>query len=249
MVQITRQDALFVSDLHLSTERPQINAAFFDFLASHACRAGMLFILGDLFDYWVGDDDLADPLAARITQSLATVSRSSCTVRVMHGNRDFLMRHGFCEAAQATLLPDPSVFDLGGVRTLLLHGDTLCLDDPDYQNFRSKVRTPAWQTDFLSKPLPARQAIALGLRADSRSSQQAKSETIMDVAERAVIDAFRRFDCERMIHGHTHRPARHAHMVDGRMRERWVLADWYAQGSYLHCDASGRCTPLALHGT
>lgn len=241
------QDTLFVSDLHLGPERPAISAAFFDFLERDARGAAALYILGDLFDYWIGDDDLADPLCAEVASSLAAVARSGCTVYVMHGNRDFLIRDRFCEAAGATLIADPSVVELGGVRTLLLHGDTLCLDDPDYQSFRAKVRTPAWQEALLAKPIEERRAIARSLRADSKASQLAKSEDIMDVTERAVIDAFRRFGCDRMIHGHTHRPARHEHVVDGRMRERWVLADWYAQGSFLHCDAGGSCTPMALH--
>jgi len=236
------QDTLFISDLHLGPERPTISAAFFDFLDRDARGVAALYILGDLFDYWIGDDDLADPLCAQVASSLAVVARSGCAVYVMHGNRDFLIRDRFCEAAGATLVSDPTVVAVGGVRTLLLHGDTLCLDDPDYQCFRAKVRTPAWQDEILAKPIEARRAIARGLRADSTSSQQAKSEAIMDVAERAVVDAFRRYDCDRMIHGHTHRPARHEHVIDGRTRERWVLADWYAEGSFLRCDPGGRCS-------
>jgi len=240
------RDTLFISDLHLSAERPAINAAFFGFLDREARGAGALYVLGDLFDYWIGDDDLADPLCAQVAAALAEAARAGCAVHLMHGNRDFLIRERFCMAAGTTLIPDPTIIELGGIRTMLLHGDTLCLDDPDYQAFRAKVRTPAWQDAILAKPLEERRAIARGLRADSTSSQQAKSEEIMDVSERAVVDAFRRCDCERMIHGHTHRPARHEHLVDGRMRERWVLADWYARGSYLRVDANGACQVMVI---
>lgn len=240
------QQTLFISDLHLGSERPEISAAFFDFLDRDARNSRALYILGDLFDYWIGDDDLADPLCGAVAASLAAVAQSGCAVHVMHGNRDFLIRDRFCAAARATLLEDPTIADLGGIRTLLLHGDTLCLDDPDYQSFRATVRTPAWQEAILSKPIDERRAIARGLRADSKSSQRSKSEEIMDVAERAVVDAFRRFECDRMIHGHTHRPARHEHQVDGRMCERWVLADWYRRGSFLRCDGAGQCTPVLL---
>ncbi len=238
--------ALFVSDLHLSPERPGITEAFFGFLRDEARRASSLFILGDLFDYWVGDDDLEAPFPASIAAALAALANSGCSVSLMQGNRDFLMGERLARAAHAVLLPDPTLIDLDGISTLLLHGDTLCIDDPDYQNFRAKVRTAGWQVDFLAKSLAERRAIALGLRADSRSSQKAKSEAIMDVAERAVLDAFRRYDCDRMIHGHTHRPARHEHRIGNRTRERWVLADWYSHGSYLRCDSNGNCESVLL---
>lgn len=234
-----RSDTLFVSDLHLGPERPEINTAFFDFLQREARTAASLYILGDLFDYWIGDDDLADPLFGRVAAALGEAAKAGCAVHLMHGNRDFLMGERLCEAAGAKLLRDPTLADIGGVATLLLHGDTLCIDDPAYQGFRATVRDPAWQAAFLAKPVDERRAIALGLRADSRASQRAKSETIMDVAERAVVEAFRRHGCDRMIHGHTHRPARHEHLVDGRVRERWVLADWYEAGSYLRCTSAG----------
>lgn len=231
--------ALFISDLHLSPERPGITSTFFDFLARDAREAGALYILGDLFDYWIGDDDLADPFAADVAGRLEQFAAGGCSLYLMHGNRDFLIGEQMCAATGATLLADPTVVDIQGVRTLLLHGDTLCLDDPDYLAFRNKVRDPAWQGLFAAKPIDERRRIAVALRADSRSSQMSKSETIMDVAQRAVIEAFRASNCTRMIHGHTHRPARHEHVVDGRSCERWVLADWYAQGSYLRIDDCG----------
>jgi UDP-2,3-diacylglucosamine hydrolase len=240
------QPTLFISDLHLSPERPGITSAFFDFLAREASGAGALYILGDLFDYWIGDDDLDDPFADQIARAIGTVTDAGCAVYLMHGNRDFLIGEALCRAAGATLLVDPTVVDLHGVPTLLLHGDTLCIDDPDYMTFRAKVRDPAWQRAFVTKPIEERRRIAVGLRADSRSSQMSKSETIMDVAPRAVIEAFRKSDCTRMIHGHTHRPGRHEHLVDGRTCERWVLADWYTRGSFLCIDTGGVASPKLL---
>lgn len=240
------QPTLFISDLHLSPERPGITSAFFDFLAREASGAGALYILGDLFDYWIGDDDLDDPFADQIARAIGTVTDAGCAVYLMHGNRDFLIGEALCRAAGATLLVDPTVVDLHGVPTLLLHGDTLCIDDPDYMTFRAKVRDPAWQRAFVTKPIEERRRIAVGLRADSRSSQMSKSETIMDVAPRAVIEAFRKSDCTRMIHGHTHRPGRHEHLVDGRTCERWVLADWYTRGSFLYIDTGGVVSPKLL---
>jgi UDP-2,3-diacylglucosamine hydrolase len=245
-VQDAIPPTLFVSDLHLTPERPAITDAFLRFLENEARGASSLYILGDLFDYWIGDDDLDDPSATVITNAIGALAESGCTVYVMHGNRDFLMGEKLCHAASALLLNDPTVVELGGMRTLLLHGDTLCIDDPDYMTFRNQVRDAAWQAAFLAKPLEERRTIAHGLRADSRSSQRGKTETIMDVAPRAVIEAFRRWACDRMIHGHTHRPGRHEHVVDGRTRERWVLADWYARGSCLEVDANGIATPRLL---
>ena len=237
---------LFVSDLHLSPERSAIQRIFATFLREEAAQARALYILGDLFDYWIGDDDLNEPFHATVVADLGALARSGCTVYLMHGNRDFLFDARFAQAAGARLLVDPTVIEQAGTRTLLLHGDTLCVDDPDYQAFRAKVRTELWRKDFLAKPLAERRAIALKLRADSRSSQQAKSDAIMDVSPSAVAQAFRLHDCTRMIHGHTHRSARHEYVVDGRVRERWVLGDWYRAGSFLRCDSEGRCEARAL---
>ena len=231
--------ALFVSDLHLTPQRPAMADAFMRLLRADARRAQRLYILGDMFDYWIGDDDLAAPFHAGIAAELAALGACGCRVFFMPGNRDFLLGERFAAAAGLDILPDPTVVELAGTPTLLLHGDTLCLDDVDYQAFRAKVHAPAWQQQFLRQPLEERRRIALGLRADSESSQKRKSDEIMDVAPRAVEQAFRDCGCSRMIHGHTHRPARHEHRVDGRLCERWVLADWYRRGSYLRCDASG----------
>jgi UDP-2,3-diacylglucosamine hydrolase len=237
--------ALFVSDLHLSPARPAMAAAFAQLLRTEARTAARLYILGDLFDYWIGDDDLADPFHAQIAAGLAELAAAGCRVGFMPGNRDFLLGERFAAAAGLCLLPDPSIEDIEGTPTVLMHGDTLCVDDVDYMAFRAEVRASAWQRSFLDQPLAARRAAALQLRARSAASQEQKAEAIMDVAERAVVQAFRDCGCTRMIHGHTHRPGRHEHRVDGRRCERWVLADWYGQASYLRCDATG-CTPIAL---
>lgn len=233
---------LLVSDLHLTPQRPAMAAAFTRLLHADARAAQLFYVLGDMFDYWIGDDDLVDPFHARIAAELAGLAASGCRVFFMPGNRDFLLGKDFARAARLEILADPTVADLAGTPTLLLHGDTLCLDDLDYQAFRTKVHTRQWQQQFLRQPLEARRRIALELRADSRSSQKQKSNEIMDVAPRAVEQAFRDSGCTRMIHGHTHRPARHEYCIDGRLCERWVLGDWYRSGSYLRCDADG-CTP------
>lgn len=216
-------------------------AAFTRLLRTDARRAQRFFILGDMFDYWIGDDDLADPFHAEVAAELAVLAQSGCRVLFMPGNRDFLLGERFADAAKLDILADPSIVELAGTPTLLLHGDTLCMDDVDYQAFRAKVHAQSWQQQFLRQSLEERRRIALELRADSESSQREKSTEIMDVAARAVEQAFRTSGCTRMIHGHTHRPARHEHYIDGRLCERWVLADWYQRGSYLRCDASG-CT-------
>jgi UDP-2,3-diacylglucosamine hydrolase len=237
--------AIFVSDLHLAAQRPAMVAAFSHLLRTDARRASQFYILGDLFDYWIGDDDLADPLHAEVATELKALATSGCRVCFMPGNRDFLLGSRFAQAAGMHILPDPTRIELAGRATLLLHGDTLCLDDMDYLAFRAKVHDAAWQRHFLSQPLEQRRATALQLRGDSESSQRHKSVEIMDVAPRAVEQAFRDHRCTRMIHGHTHRPARHEYRIDGELCERWVLADWYRRGSYLRCDADG-CRNVTL---
>jgi UDP-2,3-diacylglucosamine hydrolase len=163
----------------------------------------------------------------------------------MHGNRDFLIGEDFARATGAEILPDPTLFELYGTRTLLMHGDTLCTEDIGYQEFRSKVRNPAYQQQFLARPLAARKTIIAGLREENSEKKQLKSESIMDVTPATVDAILREHDYPRLIHGHTHRPALHQHVVDGHLCERWVLADWYASGSYLRCDASG-CESVGL---
>jgi len=211
---------LFVSDLHLSPARPALTRAFGDFLRARAdCRA--LYILGDLFDLWVGDDDDA-PLAREVTALLRGFAGAGPALHLLRGNRDFLLGDRFCDAAGATLLPDETVIDVAGAPTLLLHGDSLCTADTRYQQFRRTVREPAWQAEFLALPLPGRRERAAGLRQMSLEETAAKPEPIMDVTGAAVREAFERHGVRRMIHGHTHRPARHD--ADGSVR--WVLGDW-----------------------
>jgi UDP-2,3-diacylglucosamine hydrolase len=225
--------SLFVSDLHLSEERPEANERFIAFIEDKARQAGALYVLGDLFEYWIGDDDLGEPFNAVMAGFFAGLVRAGVPVFLMHGNRDFLMGERFCRATGAQLLADPAVVDLDGVKTLLMHGDTLCTDDLDYQGWRRTARSPAWQQEFLSQPLEARRRTVGALRDKSREVIQAKPAEIMDVNGDAVREAFRRYGVTRLVHGHTHRPGRHELEVDGRRCERWVLPDWYGPGGYL----------------
>jgi UDP-2,3-diacylglucosamine hydrolase len=200
--------------------------------------ADALYILGDLFEYWVGDDGLGMPFPAAIARSL-TGAASRMPVRFMHGNRDFLVAHAFAESTGIELIQDPTIVDLYGTRTVLMHGDTLCTDDVQYQQTRKQMRNPAWQAAVLTKPIAERVAIAQGMRAQSEATKAGKDMEIMDVSQSAVEQAFRDCDCEVMIHGHTHRPDRHEYTVDGRERVRWVLPDWYEAGGYLEATAKG----------
>jgi len=231
--------ALFISDLHLTSARPAANEAFFAFLEREAPAAAALYILGDLFEYWIGDDDLSDPLNAIVAGFLANTARGGTPVFLMHGNRDFLMAAGFCKAAGATLIPDPTVVELFGTRTLLMHGDTLCTGDTEYQTWRALSRSESFQTDYLAATLDERRRQMLALRAKSERDKLVKSAAIMDVNEEAVREVLRKFDCPRLIHGHTHRPAHHLLEVDGRPCERWVLHDWYVRGGYLEVSGNG----------
>jgi len=236
---------LFISDLHLCASRPEINRTFFEFIRGPARAAESLYVLGDLFEYWAGDDDLDDPFNASVVAALADCSRAGPALYVMHGNRDFLLSGDFAKACNARLIEDPHTLDLFETRTLLMHGDTLCTDDSDYQRFRSEVRAPAWKKDFLSTSLVRRKERIEALRRTSESEKKRKAPALMDVNSGAVEAVLREHGYPRLIHGHTHRPARHEHHVDGRNCERWVLADWYRSGSYLRCDVRG-CAPVPL---
>ncbi len=236
--------SIFVSDLHLCPTRPAINQTFFEFLRGPAARAEALYILGDLFEYWAGDDD-DDPFNASVLAALHDLAGTGSKLFLMHGNRDFLIGNCFAADAGATLLPDPTMLDLYGTRTLLMHGDTLCTDDAGYQEFRAKVRNPEYQLKFLAQPLLKRKQIIAGLRTENMEKKQAKSESIMDVTPATVDAVLREHGYPRLIHGHTHRPALHRDVVDGHACERWVLADWYAKGGYLRCDRTG-CKAIEL---
>ena len=229
---------LFISDLHLDDSRPAVVEAFERFLARTAPGADGLYILGDLFEYWVGDDGLELPLAARAAEALAAIAVRVPT-HFMHGNRDFLVAEKFSAATGVKLLPDPTIADLYGRRTILMHGDTLCTGDVAYQKFRAQVRDPAWQAGVLAQPLAARVAMARQLRDTSDAAKEGKEMGIMDVAPEAVEAAFRAHGCDTLIHGHTHRPGRHEYRVDGRTCVRWVLPDWYGAGGYLEASPAG----------
>ncbi len=235
--------ALLLSDLHLCVERPASSERFFRFVAEEAAGADAVYLLGDLFEYWVGDDELeapdGDPLARRVVGALADLARRGSAIYVMQGNRDFLLGARWCAAAGATLLDDPALADLAGRRTLLMHGDTLCTEDHDYQAWRSIARSEAWQRDFLSKSLTERRRIASELREQSRLSTRAKPEHLVDVSAQAVKATMERYAVDRLIHGHTHRPARHELECGGRRCERWVLPDWYGAGGYLEAGEDG----------
>lgn len=230
---------LFASDLHLSPDRPRLAVAFAAFCEQRARSAGALYLLGDLFDWWIGDDQLRDPFAARIAEALRGVTDAGVPVHVAHGNRDFLLGARFAQASGAAYLPEQVVVDLHGIPTLLSHGDELCTSDVEYQRFRARMRDPATQRRLLRLPRFVRHAIARGLRSRSRSATALKPEAILDVDEGAVVAAFRRFGVARMIHGHTHRPATHHIIVDGRDCERIVLPDWYETARILVVDRDG----------
>lgn len=234
----------FISDLHLDTERPQIMTLFMDYLQNQARKAQALYILGDLFEYWIGDDG---PISAMqpIIDALKALSASGVAVYLMHGNRDFLIGQDFAQRSGCTLIDDPCLIDLHGTPTLLMHGDTLCTDDVDYQKLRLQLRDPGWQAQFLAADVALRIQQAQALRQKSREAMQGKAEQIMDVNQNAVIAALREHQVLRLIHGHTHRPATHALEIDAKQAERIVLGDWYAHGHRLQCDAQG-CRALII---
>ena len=231
--------ALLISDLHLAPSRPALVTAFERLCAGPAREAKAFYILGDLFDAWIGDDQVRDPIAARVVGAIRAVADKGVAVSIAHGNRDFLLGDAFAKAAGATLLPEQIVVDLAGTPTLLSHGDELCTDDVAYQRSKIWRNDPARRRRFLALPYPVRRALAAWYRRRSRVATMLKSDAIMDVNADAVIGALRRFRVQRMIHGHTHRPARHEVDVDGAACERYVLADWYDRGSYLEVDSAG----------
>ena len=230
---------LFISDLHLTPGRPRASELFFDFVSRIAPRAQSLYILGDLFEYWIGDDDLKDGFNASVADALGTLSSKGVDLYYMHGNRDILAGHAFVARCGAKLIEDPTSLDLYGTKTLLMHGDTLCTDDLEYQKFRVYAHDPGNQRKFLAQPLEERRKQMLGMRAESEKSKQVKSTEIMDVTPAAVEQVLRHHGYPRLIHGHTHRPTRHMHVVDGHACERWVLTDWYGRAGYLDCDENG----------
>jgi UDP-2,3-diacylglucosamine hydrolase len=230
--------ALFISDLHIDASRPAITDQFLGFLAAEAARADALYILGDLFESWVGDD-AADSSQAAAIEGIHALTSRGVPCFVMHGNRDFLLSEQFCRMSGARLLPDPLIVTLYGEPVLVMHGDALCTDDRAYQRLRATVREPAWQRQFLALPIASRRALAGAARAGSQAHTAAVEYAITDVNAGSVAAALRGAGTATLLHGHTHRPAIHALQVDGRPCTRIVLGDWYDQGSLLRWDRNG----------
>jgi UDP-2,3-diacylglucosamine hydrolase len=232
-------ESLFISDLHLSPERPEAVTLFLRFLRQRAPRAESLYILGDLFDAWVGDDDDTPPYPSVIA-SLRRLSEIGTRLFFQRGNRDFLVGRRFLRASGCTLLRDPVCIDLYGTPTLLMHGDLLCTDDVAYQRFRRYARNPLLTRLFLLRPLATRRAIAADYRRRSGAATAVKPAEIMDANQRAVEHCLRRGGARQLIHGHTHRPARHELLLDGAPATRWVLAEWHRDRAAVLCaDAQG----------
>jgi UDP-2,3-diacylglucosamine hydrolase len=230
---------LFIADLHLDPARPQITDLFERYLASDEVRrADALYILGDLVEAWIGDDDDAE-LPRRIAAATRAVRDAGVPVYFMVGNRDFLLGEAFAGRAGMTLLDDGVVHDIHSQPIMLMHGDVLCTDDVEYQAVRRQVRNPQWQAQVLAMPLEARRALAVQAREDSRKHTGSTVESIMDVNADAVADSMRKAGVTRLIHGHTHRPAIHSFELDNQPAKRIVLGDWYKQGSVLRVDADG----------
>jgi UDP-2,3-diacylglucosamine hydrolase len=227
---------LFIADLHLHDSRPETTQGFYQFLRERARGVAALYILGDFFDVWIGDDDDA-PLVSEAARELRTLSDQGTDIFLMHGNRDFLLGNDFARRAGASMLDEGTVIDLYGCPTLLLHGDSLCTGDAEYQAFRQQVRSSAWQTPFLAQPLEARRAIAAKIRAESQNVNSMKAESIMDVTEAEVVRVMEEAGVTRLIHGHTHRPARHPLTINGAPAERIVLGDWHDYGWCIEADA------------
>jgi UDP-2,3-diacylglucosamine hydrolase len=247
--------ALFVSDIHLQESMPRTVEAFLQFLHTHAPHAQELYLLGDLFEYWAGDDDIATPFNRQVVDALHAVAAKGVKLYWIAGNRDFLVGEDFAKAAGMTLLPDPHVVTLAGKRIVLAHGDAQCTDDAAYMTFRAQVRQPAWQQGFLAMPLERRKAIIADMRSGSKEAQRTKSYEIMDVNADAIASLFDSSGAQIMIHGHTHRPARHDYPGG---RTRFVLPDWDCdmngvtaapRGGWISIDRGGNITRHDLAGT
>lgn len=230
---------LFISDLHLSESEPHITQLFLNFTRNIATKAEALYILGDLFEYWAGDDDRNTAFHQQIIGAMRELGQRGTPVFIMHGNRDFLMDGQLAQECNATLLPDPTLINLYDTPYLLTHGDALCTDDVQYQAFRNQVRTSEWRNNFLAQSLAQRKAQIEQLRKMSEVQKQTKAMDIMDVNLDSVAELFRSHNFPRMIHGHTHRQKHHLHQVDSKSCERWVLGDWHKTGNALRCDAEG----------
>jgi UDP-2,3-diacylglucosamine hydrolase len=231
-------NTLFVSDLHLDASRPRITRLFLDVLDTLGRDADAVYILGDLFEIWPGDDD-DSALGHAVTEGLRACVASGTPVRLMHGNRDFLIGAQFAARAACRLLDDPARIDLYGSPVLLMHGDILCTDDVEYQAFRAEVRDHCWQEAFLRESLQARRDTARVLRTRSRASARKNPESIRDVNPDTVVRIMTDHGVQQLIHGHTHRPGIHEFEIAGKPARRMVLGDWYRQGSLLECTPRG----------
>ncbi|MFC1750874.1 UDP-2,3-diacylglucosamine diphosphatase [Pseudomonadota bacterium] len=229
---------LFIADIHLGNEHPDISQRFSEFLLQATPGAEALYILGDLFEVWIGDDAVQAEQQATLN-TLRQLTDNGLPVYVMHGNRDFLLGKQFEVTTGCQLIIDPIVIDLYGTPTLLMHGDTLCTDDISYQQFRHQVRDKAWQKAFLAHSVEERAAYANKVREESRRKGMENSASIMDVNEQAVMDMMKQHNVKRLIHGHTHRPDVHELQIDGEQARRIVLGDWYTQDSWLVCSDEG----------
>ena len=233
------QHTLFISDLHLRSSHRSITSTFLNFLQQQATQAESLYILGDLFEYWAGDDDIDTPFHQKICSALLTLKQHGTQIFIMRGNRDFLMDKDLAKACGANLLNDPTIMDLYGQPTLLSHGDSLCTDDVDYQNFRKMVRNSNWQKEFLAQPLAQRKQQIETIRTKSNLEKQHKESRIMDVNTEAVCTLLRTNNYPILIHGHTHRPAHHLIHLDDFTCHRWVLSDWDKNIRILRADQTG----------
>lgn len=229
---------LLISDLHLEEERPDITRAFLHFLATRARQAEALYILGDFFEVWIGDDAMT-PFQRSIADALRALSEGGTRIYLMHGNRDFMLGKGFCRAAGCTLLADPSVVELGGERVLLMHGDSLCTRDEGYMRLRRLLRNPLSLLILRNLPLSTRKKLARKLRSESRTQTRMKAADIIDVTPELIPRVLAEHGVRTLIHGHTHRPATHQLEVDGRPGRRIVLGDWDQQGWALQVDENG----------
>ena len=229
---------LFISDLHLEAKRPEIGEQFLAFLAGPARDADALYILGDLFEAWLGDDD-PNPYYVQMKSAIRELADSGVPVFFMHGNRDFMIGDTFAAETGVTLLGDPCPMELHGKTVLLSHGDALCTDDVEYQQVRAMTRNPEWQAMMMAKSIEERIAFALQAREKSMSRHQAMDEEIADVNQDAVEQTIEEHKVDVLLHGHTHRPAVHALEVNGRKAHRIVLGDWYEQGSMVEWDENG----------
>ena len=228
----------FVADLHLTDERPVATGRFFRFLQEEAAGADALYILGDLFEAWTGDDH-DEQVAHDTARQLKALADAGTPVYFMHGNRDFMLAQRYAARSGMTLLADPTRIDLYGVPTLLMHGDTLCTDDAAYQRFRRRARHPLTLALLRRLPVALRRRLARQARTGSESAKAGKPSAIMDVNSNEVVRVLREQQVSRLIHGHTHRPMQHVHAVDGHGCERWVVPDWYVRWGYVVCDAAG----------